>query len=227
MTPLERLTTGLGLTRGDLTVALFLAATALSGFLYTRLFESSDEFRRRVGMARLLAVADSISEASSRTGLAALADSTTPPWDPISRDEAIAEGTDGEGPVELTLEDVAPIDLNAAPEEILQLLPGVGEKTAAKIVAARPFTSIDDLLRVHGIGPKKLLKMRPYIVAGGGPVAPKETGNRGDLPDSGSGGHDPGPDSVGVPAERAEDRDSAGSQPADSTALRRPTETEQ
>ena len=166
MSPLERLRSGLGLTRGDLTVALFLSATALAGLFYTRFIEEPDEFRRRVGMARLLATADSISHAGSLEGLASLLDSTSPAWDPLRRDEVIEEGTDGEGRVELSLEDVAPIDLNSAPVEILQLLPGVGEKTAEKIVAARPFDSVDDLTRVHGIGPKKLEKMRPYIVAG-------------------------------------------------------------
>ena len=168
MSPLERLRSGLGLTRGDLTVALFLSATALAGLFTTHFFEEPEEFRRRVGMARMLAVADSISRRGSLQGLASLLDSASPEWDPLRREEVIGEGTDGEGRVELSLEDVAPIDLNSAPVEILQLLPGVGEKTAQKIVQERPFDSVDDLTRVHGIGPKKLEKMRPYIVAGGG-----------------------------------------------------------
>ena len=69
-------------------------------------------------------------------------------------------------------------------------VPGVGEKTAAKIVAARPFSSVDDIVRVHGIGLKKLEKMRPYIVVRGerGPSAT-------------------GPDSVEAPGIRV---DSAG-----------------
>lgn len=178
MSPLERLTSGLGLTRGDLRVALFLAATALAGFAYLHFFESREDFRRRTGMARLLAVADSISSSTEMAGLAGLHDGTTPDWRPLSADEVLDEGTDGEGRVELTLEDVAPIDLNGAPAEILELLPGVGEKTALKIIAERPFSSVEDLLRVHGIGAKKLEKIRPYIVVRGG------RGDRVETPDS-------------------------------------------
>lgn len=211
MSPLERLRSGLGLTRGDLTVALFLSATALAGLFYTRFFEESDDFRRRVGMARMLAVADSISRRGSLQGLASLVDSASPEWDPLRRDEVIGEGTDGEGRVELSLEDVAPIDLNSAPVEILQLLPGVGEKTAQKIVLQRPFDSIDDLTRVHGIGPKKLEKMRPYIVAGGG--RPERTADTLSQ-DAGSEGTATPPGSSSVPVEEDPER----SAPADSTS---------
>ena len=59
------------------------------------------------------------------------------------------------------------IRLNSAPAAVLESLPGVGPSTAKKIVDARnasPFTSLNDVLRVPGIGPKKLEKMRPYII---------------------------------------------------------------
>ena len=165
MSPLELLRTRLGLTRGDLTVALFLATTALVGFFYTTFVEADGSTRRRAEMHRLVAVADSISLVHSQKGLGDILLNGPPePWRPLDAEEVIDEGTDGEGRVELTLDDVAPIDPNTAPAEILELLPGVGEKTAAKIVAARPFMSVEDLVRVHGIGEKKLAKMRPYLV---------------------------------------------------------------
>jgi len=50
-----------------------------------------------------------------------------------------------------------PIDVNAASTDELVRLPGVGEVLAARIVADReangPFSSLDDLCRVSGIGP--------------------------------------------------------------------------
>ena len=59
-----------------------------------------------------------------------------------------------------------PLDLNAASEKALLSLPGVGPSTAKAIVAYRaaqgPFRSVDDLLQVKGIGPKKLESLRPY-----------------------------------------------------------------
>lgn len=56
------------------------------------------------------------------------------------------------------------LSLNTATERELDLLiPGVGPSTAAKIVAARPFSSIEELLDVSGIGPATLEKIRPYV----------------------------------------------------------------
>jgi len=60
-----------------------------------------------------------------------------------------------------------PINVNTATVEQLQQLPGIGPVTAQYIVAARrdkPFTSVADLDRVKGIGPKTLDKIRPFVV---------------------------------------------------------------
>ena len=63
----------------------------------------------------------------------------------------------------------APLDVNAATAAQLEALPGIGPVLAQRIVADRqengPFRSLDDLLRVPGIGPKLLETIRPYLVA--------------------------------------------------------------
>ncbi len=63
-----------------------------------------------------------------------------------------------------------PIDINSASSVQLQEVPGIGPATADKILAMRKsygaFKSVDDLLSVRGIGPKRLEKMRKYLVAG-------------------------------------------------------------
>jgi competence protein ComEA len=56
------------------------------------------------------------------------------------------------------------ININAAGPEELMALPGIGPAIAAAIVEDRtargPFSSVDDLLRVRGIGPAKLEALR-------------------------------------------------------------------
>jgi len=55
------------------------------------------------------------------------------------------------------------IDVNTATEKELTTVPGIGHVMAARIIAARPFRSADDLKRVSGIGDKKYAKIRPYF----------------------------------------------------------------
>ena len=60
-----------------------------------------------------------------------------------------------------------PVNLNRASAEQLDALPGVGPSTATAIVTYRdqhgPFGSVDDLLKVRGIGPAKLDAIRALV----------------------------------------------------------------
>lgn len=60
----------------------------------------------------------------------------------------------------------APVDLNAATATELEALPGVGPATASAIVEHRerngPFTTVDELIEVRGIGEVKLEQIRPH-----------------------------------------------------------------
>jgi len=62
----------------------------------------------------------------------------------------------------------APVDINTASIDQLDVLPGVGPATAAAIVAYRdqhgPFQTIDQLGEVRGIGPSKLDAIRGLVV---------------------------------------------------------------
>src|ERR1700749_4156195 len=73
-----------------------------------------------------------------------------------------------------------PIDINSANSAQLQEVPGIGPATADKILQMRKsygaFKSVDDLLSVRGIGPKRLEKMRKYLVAGHAAVGRKSGG---------------------------------------------------
>jgi competence protein ComEA len=64
-----------------------------------------------------------------------------------------------------------PVDLNRAPSEELQTLPGIGPALAERIIESRmkdgPFRVSDDLLRVPGIGPSTLSRIRSLVVPQG------------------------------------------------------------
>jgi competence protein ComEA len=61
----------------------------------------------------------------------------------------------------------APVNLNTATMDQLTTIPGVGAKTAERIIAYRQknggFKKIEDLMNVGGVGEKSFLKMKPLI----------------------------------------------------------------
>jgi len=68
------------------------------------------------------------------------------------------------------------LDLNRASADELEGLPGIGPKTAQRILDDRrvhgPFHRPKDLTRVKGIGPKTLERLLPHVTAG----APRDSG---------------------------------------------------
>jgi len=66
------------------------------------------------------------------------------------------------------------VNLNTATSEELQRVPGIGPSTADKILQFRKsygaFKSVDDLRAIRGIGPKRLEKMRRYLVVAKSPT---------------------------------------------------------
>jgi competence protein ComEA len=58
------------------------------------------------------------------------------------------------------------VNLNTATADELQRLPGVGPAKAELIIArrkARPFRTVEELVRVKGIGRKMLIRLRPML----------------------------------------------------------------
>ena len=59
------------------------------------------------------------------------------------------------------------VDLNSASEKELEALPGVGPATSKKIVANRPYKSVDELSKA-GLSAKVIEKLKPLVTVGSG-----------------------------------------------------------
>jgi len=96
------------------------------------------------------------------SGAAAAAPDASPPADGAhsAAPENSSYGLDGK------------LNLNTASADALIELPGVGPKTAQRILDDRrmhgPYRKASDLMRVRGIGPKTLARLLPHITAGAG-----------------------------------------------------------
>jgi competence protein ComEA len=62
------------------------------------------------------------------------------------------------------------VNINTASVADFEALPGVGAKTAARIVEYRqkngPFKKVEELMNVRGVGEKSFLKLKPQLTVG-------------------------------------------------------------
>jgi len=63
------------------------------------------------------------------------------------------------------------LDLNTASEKELEALKGVGPATAKKIIAARPYKSVEELSKA-GLSTKQIDALKPFVTAGTAAPAP-------------------------------------------------------
>ena len=66
----------------------------------------------------------------------------------------------------------AKVDINNATEKQLVDLPGVGKATAGKIIAGRPYGSLDDLAKA-GVSKSTIAKIAPLVTVGAAQAAAK------------------------------------------------------
>jgi competence ComEA-like helix-hairpin-helix protein len=62
------------------------------------------------------------------------------------------------------------VNLNTAPPEVLELLPGIGPAKVQSILAYRrrhPFRTVDELVRIKGVGRKMVRALRVHLAVSG------------------------------------------------------------
>ena len=79
-----------------------------------------------------------------------------------------------DSPADPTIEPASPavdlVDINRATAAELDTLPGVGPRTAQRIIEYREenggFTRLEDLMNVRGIGERTFLRLKPLVTVG-------------------------------------------------------------
>jgi competence ComEA-like helix-hairpin-helix protein len=155
----KRLSQGIGFTPTERRVVVFLTATFLVGIAVKMVrvaletgpafdYSASDAAFARA--ARAPAPADTVHAAAARGDSLARAPGRT-----SVRKKEVPAGS---------------VNINTARKELLMSLPGIGETMADRIVQYRkdhgPFTTLEDLMNVKGIGKKKFARIAPSCTTG-------------------------------------------------------------
>jgi len=156
---LERISKKIGVTKTEIKILVFMLVVFISGFIYKSFIARTEEIKFNV-----YDYSDEDAKFyNSKTDSVKSEQSV----DDYKKDILNFESKNFKEITKKVIPKENSINLNTASENELVNLPGIGEKTAKKIVEYRKqikkFTNINQLLNVKGIGNSKLNKIKKFI----------------------------------------------------------------
>ncbi len=155
MSVLDKLQQGAGFTRKEAVALVTLSATFLGG-MFIKMFNSRSAEPAAVIPQFDYRIPDSIYSALGEKHRQQLTPETSPPNVTAHEQKKMPAAT-----VQKT------VNLNTATRQQLITLPGIGPAFAERIIEYRTqngdFASVDELVKVKGIGKKKLEQLRPLV----------------------------------------------------------------
>ena len=161
---LERISKKIGLARTELKIIIFMISVLIVGFVYKTIF-----YQKTENPYKYYDYSEQDEKFYGSTFDSTLLDNQKSDDKEVDyKQEVLDFNSQGFNEVKKkTLPVEKSLNLNTANIEELINLPGVGEKTAQKIIEYREknsgFRNINQLLNVKGIGKSKLAKIKKYI----------------------------------------------------------------
>lgn len=154
-----------GVTKGEIIFAALMLGGLIIGLLYKINNSEKETALSKMQQVKLYASLDSLAEARRTTYIGTDLDGNIVPE--LAKGDTIVKPEFEFPKSEKKKLPTVPVNINTASKTELMTLPGVGEKTAVLIIDYRdrtPFRKKEDLMKIKGIGKKKLEKVYNYIV---------------------------------------------------------------
>lgn len=154
-----------GVTKAEIIFAAVMIGGLIIGLLFKINKTEENTTLDQVQQDRLYKALDSLAEVRKTTFIGTDLQGNTVPE--LAKGDTIVEPEFEFPQSEKKKLPTVPVNINTASKTELMTLPGVGEKTAVLIIEHRdriPFRKKEDLMKIKGIGKKKLEKVINYIV---------------------------------------------------------------